>query len=261
MQELSANIKNVDVIHTSDAGHFVLLKDKKLLAKYTPAGVDAFPPGFKDKDGYAYGLRATVNVIAYNPKIVPAAEAPRTWKDLLDPKWKGKEVTAHPGYSGVIATHVLALVQLYGWDYFKQLAQNKPMLVQSAADPAGVVASGERPVAVNGGDYSFYQAMKKGNPLEIVYPKEGVPLVVSPSAITSFAPHPNAARLFTDFTFSREVQQVLADSEGLYTGHPAVKYPADKPKLGDLKLLTVEPEELEKRDEEIRKRFVEYFGA
>src|SRR5437773_6717618 len=193
MQELQANIKNADVVHTSDAGHFVLLKDKKLLAKYTPAGVESFPPGFKDRDGYYYGLRATVNVIAYNPKIVPAAEAPRTWKDLLDPKWKGKQVTAHPGYSGVIATHVLALVHLYGWDYFKQLAQNKLMLVQSAVDPAGVVASGERPVAVNGGDYSFYQVKKKGNPVEIVFPKEGVPLVVSPTAIAAYAPHPNAA--------------------------------------------------------------------
>src|SRR5262245_62553610 len=70
MQELQANIKNVDVVHTSDAGHFVLLKDKKLLAKYTPAGVDGFPAGFKDKDGYAWGLRATVNAIAYNPKLV-----------------------------------------------------------------------------------------------------------------------------------------------------------------------------------------------
>src|SRR5256885_7858286 len=52
MQELQANIKNVDVVPPSDAGHFVLLKDKKLLAKYTPAGVDAFPAGFKDRDGY-----------------------------------------------------------------------------------------------------------------------------------------------------------------------------------------------------------------
>ncbi len=261
MQELQANIKNVDVVHTSDAGHFVLLKDKKLLAKYTPPGLDGFPAGFKDKDGYYYGLRATVNVIAYNTKIVTAAEAPKTWKELLDPKWKGKLVTAHPGYSGVISTHVLALVHLHGWDYFKQLAQNKVMLVQSAVDPAGVVASGERPVAVNGGDYTFYQTKKKGNPVEIVYPKEGVPLVVSPTAITSFAPHPSAARLFTDFGFSREVQQVMADSEGLYTGHPDVKYPADKPKLSDLKLLTADPEELEKRNEEIRKRFVEFFGA
>ena len=52
----------------------------------------------------------------------------------------------------------------------------------------------------------------------------------------------------------------MADSEGLYTGHPEVKYPTDKPKLSELKLLTVDPEELEKRGEEIRKRFVEIFG-
>lgn len=261
MQELGANIKNADVVHTSDAGHFVLLKEKKLLMQYTPAGVDKFPAGFKDRDGYHYGLRATLTVIAYNPKLVSAAEAPRTWKDLLDPKWKGKLVTAHPGYSGLIATHVLALANLHGWEYFKQLAQNKLMLVQSAVDPAGIVASGERPVAVNGGDYTFYQSKKKGNPIEIVYPKEGVPLIVSPSAITSFAPHPNAAKLFTDFTFSREVQQMLADSQGLYTGHPEVTYPADKPKLSELKLLPADPDELEKRSEEIKKRFVEFFGA
>src|SRR5919198_3061906 len=104
LQELQANIKNVDVVHTSDAGHFVLLKDKKLLLKYTPAGADRFPPGFKDKDGYYYGLRATVNVIAYNTKQVPAAEAPKAWKDLLAPKWKGEPGTAHPGHNGVLPT-------------------------------------------------------------------------------------------------------------------------------------------------------------
>ena len=261
MQELQAGIKNVDVVHTSDAGHYVLLKEKKLLMRYAPAGVDAFGAGFKDRDGYHYGLRATVNVIAYNTKVISPADAPRTWKDLLDPKWRGRLVTAHPGYSGVIATHVLALVHLHGWDYFKALAQNKPMLVQSAVDPSGVVASGERPVAVDGGDYTFYQVKKKGNPVEIVYPKEGVPLVVSPSAITSFAPHPNAARLFTDFIFSREIQQVLADTEGLYSGHPQVTYPSDKPRLSDLKVLAVDAEELEKRNEEIKTRFVEFFGA
>ncbi|MDP2702538.1 MAG: extracellular solute-binding protein [Candidatus Rokubacteria bacterium] len=103
MQELQANIKIADVVHTSDAGHYVLLKNKKLLMKYVPAGADRFPAAFKDKDGYHYALRATVNVFAYNSKIVPAADAPRTWKDLLDPKWKGKLVTAHPGYSGVTA--------------------------------------------------------------------------------------------------------------------------------------------------------------
>ena len=57
------------------------------------------------------------------------------------------------------------------------------------------------------------------------------------------------------------VQQLLADKEGLYTGHPEVTYPADKPKLKDLKILSTEADELEKRNAEIKKRFTELFGA
>jgi iron(III) transport system substrate-binding protein len=179
----------------------------------------------------------------------------------LNAKWKGKMVSAHPGYSGIIATHVLALVNLYGWDYFRDLGKNSLHLVQSANDPAGVVASGERPVGVNGAEYFYYKTQKQGNPITIIYPKEGVPLVVSPVAIAKNAPHPNAAKLFTEFIFSKEAQQLLADKEGLYTGHPEVTYPTDKPKLKDLKLLPADPDELEKRNAEIKKRFIEYFGA
>jgi len=261
MQEASAGIKNADVIHTSDAGHFELLKDKGMLLKFTPRGVEVFPAGFKDKDGFYYAMRATLSVIAYNPKSLPEKDAPKTWKDLLNNKWSGKEVTAHPGYSGIIMTHVLALVNVYGWDYFRDLAKNKLHIVQSANDPAGVIASGERPVGVNGAEYFYYKTQKQGNPIKIVYPKEGVPLVVSPVAIAKNAPHPNAAKLFTEFIFSKESQQLLADKEGLYTGHPEVTYPADKPKLKDLKLLAPSADELEKRNAEIKKRFIEYFGA
>ena len=261
MQEAAAGIKNVDLIHTSDAGHFVLLKEKGLLLQYTPKGVENFPAGFKDKNGFYFGMRATLSVIAYNPKIVSDKDAPKTWKDLLNSKWNGKEVSAHPGYSGIIMTHVLALVNQYGWEYFRDLSKNKLHLVQSANDPAGVVASGERPVGVNGAEYFYYKTLKQGNPIKIVYPKEGVPLVVSPVAIAKDAPHPNAAKLFTEFIFSKESQQLLADKEGLYTGHPDVTYPADKPKLKDLNLISADPDELEKRNAEIKKRFVEFFGA
>jgi hypothetical protein len=82
-------------------------------------------------------------------------------------------VSAHPGYSGIIMTHVLALVNLYGWDYFRDLSKNSLHLVQSANDPAGVVASGERPVGVNGAEYFYYKTQKQGNPITIIYPKEG----------------------------------------------------------------------------------------
>lgn len=261
MQEASAGIKNADIIHTSDAGHFVLLKEKGMLLKHAPKGVEVFPAGFKDKDGFYYGMRATLSVIAHNPKIVSDKEAPKTWKDLLNPKLKGKMVTAHPGYSGIIMTHVLALVNLYGWDYFRDLAKNSLHIVQSANDPAGVVASGERPIGANGAEYFYYKTQKQGNPIQIVYPKEGVPLVVSPVAIAKDSPRPNAAKLFSEFIFAKESQQLLADREGLYTGHPDVTYPSDKPKLKDLKLLAADPDELEKRNAEIKKRFIEYFGA
>lgn len=261
MQEAGAGIKNVDLIHTSDAGHFELLKDKNMLMKYSPQTVSSFPDGFKDKAGYYYGMRATLSVIAYNPKSIAEKDAPKTWKDLLNPKWNGKEVSAHPGYSGIIMTHVLALVNANGWDYFRDLAKNKLHLVQSANDPAGLVASGERPLGVNGAEYFYYKTQKQGNPIKIVYPKEGVPLVVSPIAIAKDAPHPNAVKLFMEFIFAKESQQLLADKEGLYTGHPDVTYPADKPKLKDLKLLSTDADELEKRNAEIKKRFVEYFGA
>jgi len=206
-------------------------------------------------------MRATLSAIAYNPKIVTEKEAPKSWKDLLDAKWRGKMVTAHPSYSGIIATHVLALVNLYGWDYFKELAKNKLHLVQSANDPAGVVASGERPVGVNGAEYFYYKTLKQGNPIKIVYPKEGIPLVVSPVAIAKDASHPNASKLFMDFIFAKESLQTMADREGLYTGHPDVTYPKDKPKLKELNLLNVDAEQLEEKTTEIKKRFVEFFGA
>jgi iron(III) transport system substrate-binding protein len=114
---------------------------------------------------------------------------------------------------------------------------------------------------VNGAEYFYYKTQKQGNPIQIVYPKEGVPLVVSPVAIAKDAPRLNAARLFTEFIFAKESQQLLADKEGLYTGHPEVTYPADKPKLKELKLLPADADELEKRNAEIKKRFTELFGA
>src|SRR5262249_40910481 len=261
MQEAGAGLKIADVFNSSDIGHYVLLKKKGMLAKYTPAGAERFPESFRDPDGIAFGWRAFLIVMSYNTKLLAGADAPKNWKDILDPKWKGKLVTAHPGYSGSIASYMLALVKLYGWGYFKQLAQNKPHLTQSVHDPAQVVAAGERIVGANGADYFLYTQGKKGNPLGIIYPQDGVPLVTTASAIASAAPHPAAARLFTDFIFTKPVQQFPADDEALYVPHPEVTYPTDKPKLADLKILTVDPDELERRTEEIKKRFVEFFGA
>jgi iron(III) transport system substrate-binding protein len=262
MMELQAGIKNADVINTSDTGHYVFLKKKGLLARYAPNDADRLLPAFRDRDGMAWGWRAFPLVIPYNTRLVPVGEAPTSWVDLLDPKWKGRLVVAHPGYAGSVITQILALEKLYGWDYWAQLAKHRPMLVQSIHDPGRTVVTGERAAGINAADYGFlYTERRKGSPIAAAYPRDGVVLIFSPTAITSFAPHPAAARLFTDFIFTREIQQVLADGDGLYVAHSDVTYPGDRPKLSDLKLLVVDPEEIERRADEVKKRFVELFGA
>ena len=263
MQEFSAGIKNADVVNTSDTGHYVLLKRKGLLGRYTPAGAERFSAAFKDPAGYAWGWRAFPLVVPYNTKLVAAADVPQTWKDLLDPKWKNRLVMSHPGYAGSVVTQIIALEKVHGPEFWAQLARNRPMLVQSIHDPSRTVMSGERAAGANGADYGllYVERRKPGSTLAAAYPRDGVPLIFSPTAIMSFAPHPNAARLFTDFIFTREVQQILADSEGLYVAHPDVTYPPDRPKLSELKILVVDPEEIDKRTEEVKKRFVELFGA
>src|SRR5881296_1671571 len=95
-----SGIKNADVVNTSDTGHYVLLKRKALLARYTPAGAERIPAGFRDPEGYAWGWRAFPLVVPYNTRLVAPADVPQTWKDLLDPKWKNRLVISHPGYAG-----------------------------------------------------------------------------------------------------------------------------------------------------------------
>lgn len=263
LQEEKAGIRNVDVIHTSDAGHFVLLKQRGLLMSYRPEGTEDFPKWFRlDPAGDAYFVwRASLCTPMYNSRMVRAEDAPTGWMDLLAPKWKGRLVSGHPGYSGIITTCIAALTKLYGWDYFEKLKTNDVMIRQSANDPPTVVAAGERWVGANGAEYYAYGLRKSGSPIAIVYPKEGIPLVESPTAVAKFSPHPNAAKLFTNFIFSKGVQQLLVDFTGLYVPHPGATYPADKPRLEQLKLLQTRPDELEKRNEEIKERFIKIFGV
>jgi iron(III) transport system substrate-binding protein len=134
------------------------------------------------------------------------------------------------------------------------------MLVQSAADPVTKVSSGERPLAINGTDYSYFIDKKKGNPVESIYPTDGSPLVTSPSAIAQDAPHPNAAKLFTEWSFDVEAQQILVDN-GLYSGHPDVKYAPERKKLSDLKLLTAEDTKLQQQAADLKKAFTQAFGS
>src|SRR6201993_2838544 len=103
-QEYSSNIHAVDVVNSSDAAHFIVWKRDGILLPYVPEDVAKYPAEHRDVDGQFASFRVWLSIIAYNTNMVKADEAPRSFADLLDPKWKGKIVKAHPGYSGTIMT-------------------------------------------------------------------------------------------------------------------------------------------------------------
>src|SRR5215471_10141208 len=173
-QEYASRIHSVDVVNSSDAAHFVVWKREGMLEAYVPEDVAKYyPVEHKDPDGTFASFRVWLCVIGYNTTMVKAEEAPKSYADLLDAKWTGKIVKAHPSYSGTIMTATYQMARDLGWDYFEKLAKQKVMQVQSSADPPKKLALGERAVMADGNEYSMFIEKEKGTPVEIVYATEG----------------------------------------------------------------------------------------
>ena len=260
-QEYQSNIKNVDVVNSSDASHFLFWKQQKMLAAHTPPDVKKFAPQYRDPEGFYAVWRATLSPIAYNTNLVKEADAPKGYQDLLDPKWKGKLVKAHPSYSGTSLTGTFALSKALGWDYLEKRSKNGVQQLQSTTAPPKSIASGERAVQVDGNEYNLFIEIDNKSPVKIVYAAEGTPFVTSPTAIFAAAPHPNAARVFYTYLFSRDCQQLMTDSGNLRSFHKEVKAKSGHVALSDIKLLFSTPEELAVNAEDTKRRYLAAFGV
>ncbi|HTR87630.1 MAG TPA: extracellular solute-binding protein [Reyranella sp.] len=208
-QDFKAGKTECDVFSTTDVGHVMRFKAEGKLEKYTPENEVKAAEAFRnlDPDGYFHTTSAGFVVLTYNSSKVKAEDAPKSWKDLLDPKWKGKVSTGHPGFSGYVGTWVLSMKLMYGWDYFDKLEKNKPQIGRSINDTVTALNAGERQVAA-GADGSTLYSTNRGNPLAITYPSDGAILIIAPSAILKGTKHLNAAKLFMEFLYSVEASQV-----------------------------------------------------
>jgi iron(III) transport system substrate-binding protein len=261
-QEYASKIHAVDVVNSSDAAHLIVWKRDGILAPYVPEDVAKhFPAEHKDPDGMFASFRFQGCVIGYNTDMVKKEEAPKSFADLLDPKWSGKIVKAHPGYSGTIMTATFQITRDIGWDYLEKLAKQKIMQVQSSTDPPKKLALGERAVMADGNEYNMFLEKEKGSPVEIVYPTEGTPLVIGPNAIFKNAPNPNAARLFQSYCFTPEAQQLIIDVGGLRSVHPQVKEKAGRTPAKDVKWMKDDAAGVEKTAEDIKARYTKIFGV
>ena len=217
---MRSNIHAVDVVNTADQAHCIVWKRNGWLAPYLPEEVAKhFDKAYYDPDGLHVTTRVLVSPLGYNTNLVKTEDAPKSFADLLDPKWAGKMVKAHPAYSGTIMNATFQIARDLGWGYFEKLAKQRVMQVQSATDTPKKIALGERAIMVDGAGYLVIQLKEEGQPVEVVYPAEGTPLATSPSAVFKAAPNPNAARLFQNWLHSREGQQLLVDFARQYSPH------------------------------------------
>src|SRR6266576_3027955 len=230
-QEYASNIHAVDVVNSSDAAHFIVWKRDGILAPYVPEDVAKFYPAeHKDIDGQFASFRVWLSIIAYNTNLVKAEEAPKSFADLLDPKWKGKIVKAHPGYSGTIMTATYQMQRDLGWAFFEQLAKQNIMQLKEA-----------------------------GRPVQPVYASEGSPLIIGPNGIFKDSPHPSAAKLFQSFSLGRDAQQLIIDVGGLRSVHAQTQEKAGRKPFKDIKTMKDDAAAVEKEGDAIKARYTKLF--
>jgi iron(III) transport system substrate-binding protein len=259
-QEFSSSIHAADVINTSDASHFIPWKKNGWMMPFVSEDIAKyFPEVYRDADGMSATSRIYLSSIAYNTNLVKPEDAPKSYADLLDPKWAGKMVKAHPAYSGTIMTATFQLVREFGWDYYEKLAKQRVMQVQSSTDPPKKLSLGERAVMADGNEYGVVLLKEAGQPVQPVYPTEGTPTVSGPTGIFASAPHPNAAKLFQAWLHTRETQQFFTDYTAQYSAHSQVESKPGRRKLSDIKLMKEDPAGVEAQSEEIKTRYAKLF--
>lgn len=261
-QDMRAQTGQCDVFSSTNFGHYSLLKRERKLLQYRPVNDDGLVAELRryDPDGYYHTSFMGLYLLSHNTRLVSEAEAPKSWLDVLDPKWKDKLGVGHPGFSGAIGLWAVQMRKMYTWDYFVRLERNRPQIGRSSMDPVTLLNAGERAVGVAVPAASTLLSIARGNPQRIIYPEEGVLAAISPSAIPSNAPHPNAAKLFMEFTtgpyLSNTVRETFNDPI-----HPATPPPEGSRPVSEIKLIAPTTAEAEKGVPEVRELWRDTFGV
>ncbi len=261
-QDLRAGVTQCDVFSSTDYSHAAFLKREGRLLPYRPVNAPGLLDVIRDsdKDNAFQITYLGLYMIGRQSDKVTEADAPKTWKDLLDPKWRNKLAVGHPGFSGAIGSWCITMRKMYGWDYFKALEKNKPQIGRSSADPVTTMNAGERTVGVAIPSATLLFSASRGNPLALIYPTDGSLLVPSPSAIMKNAPHLAAAKLFMEFmagpTYSESVRPFFHDSlRGDVAQPPGAKA------IADIKTILPTGDETEAGMPEVKELWRDTFGV
>ena len=238
----------------------LLRANKALLAPYAFKNKDAVPAMFRDGDDLWLGTNVHLLVILQNTKLIPADAGPKSWDDLLDPKWKGKIAFTDPANSGSAYSNLTMLAQLWGnndaaWDKVAQLLANTKVLNRSTLVFQGV-GNGEFALGMSL-EYAGYQWSSNGAPVKVIYPQDGTIAQMEGVAIIKGGPNAENAKAFADYVSRKDIREKIlgfAFRRAARGDLDLAKLPGQMPQLTDIKLVDYDEDAwVEKRAETAQK--------
>jgi iron(III) transport system substrate-binding protein len=212
--EAKANRFEVDVFETNSPEMEVLSREKVLIAANSPYLNELIPQAIPSHKEWI-ATRLNIFTCAYNTKLVKKEELPKTYQDLLDPKWKGK-LSVEADDSDWLAETVMKMGEEKGLALFREIARKNAVSVRKGHTLlSNLVASGEVPLALTVYNYKIEQMKNSGAPVDWFALD---PTIARPNAngVARNAPHPHAALLFQDFELT-EGQVILGKRDFIPT--------------------------------------------
>lgn len=256
MTEKTAGSIMADLIWVAEPSTYEDFKAQGLLLKFTPEEAAIVPAEMKDSDGYYYAGRLMNMIIGYHTSL---SSPPKSWKDLLNPAFKGKAGFPTPLNSGASEAAVRSLADTYGWKYFEDFKANGGKQVKNNSSARDMVSTGELLVGVLL-DYMVREVKKKGSPIDYIWPEDGAVFIPSPIGILKDSKNPNAAIAFVNYLISKEGQQALVKIGDFYPVRADVKAPAGAPDLDTIRILPTSWKAVRDKRQETKDKWSALFG-
>ncbi|ANU25499.1 extracellular solute-binding protein [Planococcus versutus] len=247
-----------DVLLVADSVTFENFKAEELLLSYESPEAESIDDAFVDPDGTYAGTKIMATGMIVNTNKV--TEMPDSWMALTDSSTKGQAVMPSPLYSGAAAYNlgVMTRQESLGWEFYESLKANDITITQGNGAVLESVATGEQNYGMIV-DFLAARAINDGSPVELIYPKEGVPVITEPVGILANTENEEASKAFVDFILSEEGQQ-LASEQGYTPIREGVEAPEGLKTLDEMTILDAEAVELLETRNDDKARFGKIFG-
>ena len=230
-EELSGGTK-ADILIFSDRFWFEEMAQKGRLHKYAPQNTQGVAESLKNKDGLYTAVSLPLMVMVYNSDAIKPEEAPKSFKELAEAKWKGKFATGSPLASGTNFTTVAFLQKLYGWDYFKKLRENDTISEGGNSSVIRRVQTKERPIGWVLLE-NILRLQDSDPKIKAIYPTDGAVLQSNNLAIVKKEASREPAQKIADWFFGPEGQAAMVRSY-MYATVPGHEAPKGAPKFEEI---------------------------